>query len=193
MDLATLQHLQDSASLPSGQLDWIFLAYIGYGVIRGVFRGLAEELAGLVGTALVFLGSWRVYRPVAEGLRQYTRIENEALSQGAAYVVMFLLFMFVWKIVILLLHKALDRIFPKHLKRPGGALLGGMKSVVVLCVVLMAVQLSGVGFLKEKLVEGTRFGRFTQDVLPATLAKWWPGLYPVEASPPSPAGNAHGP
>ncbi len=193
MDLETLSALQESAAANVARLDWVFLAYIAYGVIRGVFRGLSEELAGLLGTLLVFVGAWKYNRPVAAAILRNTRMEDEAMARGLSYLLMAIAFLIAWKVAILLLRKTLDRIFPDHLKRPGGALLGGAKSALALCVVLTAAQLSGIPWLREHVVEGTRFGRFSQEKIPGALARWWPALYPDDPERPGAAVDAHGP
>lgn len=182
MDSSLLAQLQDPAS-PYGIMDLVFAVYLIFGLIRGLFRGLPAELAGLVGTLLIMIGGWRFYRPVSEFIMVHTRLEGEIPAQTLAYILMVVLFLVTWNLLILMVRKLGEFTFPDALKRSGGALVGTFKSALILCVLLYAVNLSGVSFLKDSLITGTWFGRTTQQVIPQTLNRWLPTLFPPQDEP----------
>ena len=185
MDMSVWEYIQHPDT-PVGVMDLVFALYIFYGLIRGAFRGFADEVAGLLGTVLVFFGGWRFYRPVSDFMMEKTRIDNEQASRAVAYILMVFLFLVTWKLLTLLLRKLLNLSFPEQIQAPGGALLGGLKCAVVLCVILLAVRLVGHGFLDKHLLQESWYGRTTQQVVPHMLHEWFPGMFPEDAFAPPP-------
>lgn len=179
---------------PVGLMDVVYSLYIVYGILRGLFRGLSEELAGLVGTGIVFYGGWRFYRPVGLFIQEHTRLENEDSARVLAYVLMVFLFLASWKLVVFLIRKLMKWTFPDQIQAPGGAVLGGAKCALVLCVLLLAVRLLGHGFLDKHMIQDSWMGRTTQEVIPAMVHRWAPGWFPEDAfDPPSAEDAEHGP
>ena len=192
---AFVAYLQDPETL-FGILDPFYAAYLIYGLVRGLFRGLPEELAQLLGTLLVFAGARMFYQPVSEVMIEHTKLENPDASLALAYLLMVLLFFVAWRVITILLKKAIHWTCPEALHRPGGALLGLAKSTVILCLVLTAVTLSGHTFLQDHLVERSWFGRTTQNVIPEAIEEYLPDGFPGRESesphrePPDGSGDA---
>ena len=180
MDPDLVNNLTETTSTIS-VVDWVFLAYLGFGLIRGFFRGLADELAGLLGTLIVFVAGWRLYRPVSDMLLEHTRMQNEVPAQALAYVLLVVLFLVAWNLLIFILKKIGTLTFPKGLNILGGGFMGLAKCAGIICILLYAVNLSGIRLLQEKLVEETWTGRATQQVVPETLNRWIPALFPTES------------
>ncbi len=180
MEVSFWEYLQDPDT-PAGMMDLVYALFVLYGLIRGAFRGLAFELAGLLGTAAVFLGGWYFYPPVSRFLIEYTRMDNDQAARAVAYVLMVLLFLISWKVITLLVRKLLNLTFPEQIQGLGGAVLGGLKCAVTLCVILLAVRLVGHGFLDKHLIQDSWLGRTTQEVIPDKLHEWFPGRFPEDA------------
>jgi len=192
--MAALRDYLMSLDLPFGLMDGVYALFILYGLIRGVFRGLALELAGLLGSVLIFFGAWRFYLPFAEWLLTNTRLESQKTGEIMAYLLAVLVCFLVWQLLFLLLGKFFAFAVPKVLQRPGGAVLGALKCAVTLCVLLLAVNLTPFETLKQWLVTDSAFGRATQQRVPETIEKWFPGLLPESLAPdgeaPHGSGNA---
>lgn len=159
-------------------MDLLYGAILLYGVIRGLFRGFGMELAGLVCSVLVFFSAWRLYRPLAAWLLENTRLESQPAGETIAYLLTAFLIFILWKVLEVLLRKLFTLATPDALKRPGGAILGGLKSAVFLCAVLLGVMLSGREPLIQGFVDKSFFGRLTQRHVPEKLNQWFPGLLP---------------
>ena len=163
---------------PLGPVDMIWVLYLCYGLIRGMFRGLPKELAGMLGTLTTLYCSWRFYGPVSSTIRETTRVESEIASELLAYGLLVLTLLISWKVITLLLLKTLDLTCPEQLQRWGGGLLGLSKATLIVCVFLTAVNLSGYDPLREELIQNSWFGRTTQRVIPVALHEALPEVFP---------------
>jgi len=176
-------YLKDPAT-SFGTADLIFGIYLLFGFIKGMFRGLPRELAGLLGTVVSLFVAWKFYSPVSAFLRTHTRVDSEAGSTLLAYLLLVLVLFIAWKTITFLLKKTLDWTCPNQLKRWGGALLGTTKHLLVLSVGLTAVLLSGHEELTEQLINKSALGRATQRVVPEFLHQAMPAVFPPPATQP---------
>lgn len=176
-----------------GLMDPFYAFYLIYGLVRGLFRGLPEELAQLVGTVLVVMGAHFFYRPVSALMIEHTQLDSEEASLALAYLLMVLLFFIVWRLITLLIKKALDWTCPKSLHRPGGALLGLAKCALILSILLTAIQLSGHSLLTDHLITRSWLGRRMENVIPERARKYLPEWIPQPAgTPEAPSGDEDG-
>jgi membrane protein required for colicin V production len=167
-----------------GKADLIFGIYLLFGFIRGMFRGLPRELAGLLGTVVSVFVAWKYYAPVSAFIRAHTRVESETGSTLLAYILLMLVLFIAWKTITFLLKKTLDWTCPHQLKRWGGGLLGTAKHLLVLSVVLTVVLLSGEKELTDPLIDHSALGRATQQVVPGFLHRAMPAFFPPPVSEP---------
>ncbi|MGA0333620.1 MAG: CvpA family protein [Kiritimatiellia bacterium] len=172
MDTVTsfLDWLRDPET-PFGLFDLGYAVLLLYGFLRGIFRGLPEELSQLMGTVLIFFGSMYFYRPVSAFIIQHTRLEDPTASKALAYFLIFLVLMLAWKLLTFLIRKTLDWSCPKQIRRLGGALVGTAKNALLIAVVLAAVMISGHQVLKEAMIEQSWYGRQIQALLPAGISE----------------------
>ncbi len=178
----------------ASSIDILFVLYLFFGLIRGVFRGLALELAGLLGSGLIFFGAWRFYIPLSEWLLQNTRLESQETGRLMSYILVVIVGLVLWQVIMLLLKKIFTIAVPSVLQRPGGAVLGLLKCAVILCVLLLAVNLTPFEDTKNTLLQNSAFARFTQHWVPEKIERWFPGLLPEPLRPaekePHGSGNA---
>nr|MDA3872678.1 CvpA family protein [Kiritimatiellia bacterium] len=154
---------------PFGVFDLVYGTYFLISFIRGLFRGLPEELSQLLGTLLIFWGGSQFYTPVSEYIISHTRLEEPAASKALAYVLIVLVFLIAWKLLTFLIRKTLDWTCPKQLRRFGGAAVGLLKSAIIVCVILAGVLLSGHKVLIDHMIEQSYVGRTALDILPAQI------------------------
>lgn len=179
---ALLTYLQDPET-PFGVLDPIYTLYLSYGLILGLFRGLPEEFAHLAGTILIAIGAHMFYQPVSTVMIEHTRLDSEEASLALAYVLMILLFFTLWRLLILVIKKALDWTCPRLLYRPGGAILGLAKCVLVVGVILTGVHLSGNQVLTDHLITQSWIGRTIGETVPQKVEPYLPDWVPSPTAP----------
>lgn len=163
-----LDYLKDPAT-PFGMFDLVYAIFLLYGLIRGMFRGLPEELSQLLGTVLVFVGAMKFYQPLSDFMMEHTRLEDPTASLVLSYLLIFLTLMIVWKLITFVIRKALDWSCPKQLKGLGGGAVGLIKNALLIVVVLVAVLISGHQVLRESMIENSWTGTQVLRVLPAAV------------------------
>lgn len=164
MDIPLLEYFQDPDT-PVGVLDLVYALYILYGLLRGMFRGFAKESASILGTVLTFWGAWHYYPALSTRLLNNNLLDNEMASQVLAYILLVFLILVLWRLVTFLLHKFLSGTMPKQIQRPGGAILGTLKALVVLTILLIAAQLTRIEALQKHMIDESALGRIVRDNL----------------------------
>ena len=117
-------------------LDIAFLAVLGLFTLRGLFRGLVEEVAGLVG---VIGGFWLANRHHADAAAYVGRVVEDPAWVGVlSYVVVFLGVLLVVSIVARIIRKLLVLSFAGWLDHLAGGAVGVAKGAII-CSILLAV------------------------------------------------------
>ena len=125
---------------PVSLVDVIALAAIALGTVRGYFRGLSGELARVISLVAAFAIGLRFYEPLAEQVMAYTRISGEnapvaafIITVAAAIVCLFLMRFVLKRIMKVVIEERADKV--------GGVIAGLLRSVLVVLIVFLALNL----------------------------------------------------
>lgn len=118
-------------------LDIVIIIILGYGLIRGIFRGMVKEISSIVGVFAGFYAAYSYYPLVSEILEDW--ITNvpflNILSFMLIFCVIFFLISILGVIIKYLMHVAslgwMDRLL--------GASLGFGKSVLIVSIILVVL------------------------------------------------------
>lgn len=118
-------------------LDIVIIIILGYGLIRGIFRGMVKEISSIVGVFAGFYAAYSYYPLVSEILEDW--ITNvpflKILSFMLIFCVIFFLISILGVIIKYLMHVAslgwMDRLL--------GASLGFGKSVLIVSIILVVL------------------------------------------------------
>jgi membrane protein required for colicin V production len=118
-------------------LDIVIIIILGYGLIRGIFRGMVKEISSIVGVFAGFYAAYSYYPLVSEILEDW--ITNvpflNILSFMLIFCVIFFLISILGVIIKYLIHVAslgwMDRLL--------GASLGLGKSVLIVSIILVVL------------------------------------------------------
>lgn len=118
-------------------LDIVIIIILGYGLIRGIFRGMVKEISSIVGVFAGFYAAYSYYPLVSEILEDW--ITNvpflNILSFMLIFCVIFFLISILGVIIKYLMHVAslgwMDRFL--------GASLGFGKSVLIVSIILVVL------------------------------------------------------
>lgn len=116
-------------------LDVLLLALMAIFAVRGAFRGLLEEITGLVG---ILVGIWlagRYYALLGQTLFSWT---GSSWSNTAAYVIILCGALVAVSLVSRLIHSFLKLTYADWLNHLAGAAVGGLKGVA-LCAVIVTL------------------------------------------------------
>lgn len=137
-----------------------------FSLVRGVFKGLSGELAGLISAAAALAAGWYAFRPLGAWVEGHTR-----LSGGPAYVFAFALAVIAgyvaMRIIRLVLRSILEFSFKGTIERVGGALAGLFHGAIVAAVVLVFLSLWQNETVHRLITQESVAGRFvTQSLRP---------------------------
>jgi membrane protein required for colicin V production len=141
--------------------DMVIVVILGYGVIRGVFRGLIRELAAIAGIAVGFYVAYANYKTISPMLARW--ITTPAYLDIASFIILFcavlMIITGVGILIRLIIKVALLGVFDRML----GGIFGGVKGALI--VSLMFVLL--VSFLPPggvKMVSDSKLAPYVNAV-----------------------------
>jgi uncharacterized membrane protein required for colicin V production len=141
-----------------GFLDFVVLAYITYGVIKGRRRGLVAELPSTVSLALFFLTGWGLFKIMYRGLAQASALAGQSvgiLTFGGLVAASVALVRKMRSRLRWLAEKSAD----EHHQRIAGAIAGGVRAFLHASVVLLILAHWPLHFLTRPLAQGSLLGR----------------------------------
>ncbi len=119
-------------------LDIIIICILGIFIIRGLFRGLVQEILSLVAVVLaVYLASSYQYLLVPH-LERY--IKTEMIVNGLVYVLIFAGTILVFWLLAKLIKSILDISMLGWIDRTTGGLFGAIEGMLISLILLMFIQ-----------------------------------------------------
>lgn len=130
-------------------LDIIFIAVAAFFVLRGLFRGLARELASIIAVVLGYIVASNYTDVVVPYLK--AAIHNPGVVHFVAYLVAFFGTVFGVKAFLWLFSKVIKLTPFGFIDIPAGAVIGFGKALVLCCAVLLGLStyLPDAHFLEE--------------------------------------------
>lgn len=120
-------------------LDWVLLAVTAYTTLRGAFRGLFREMLGVGTVAGAYLLTNLLQPVAAPGIARM--FGNPAVGAVAAYTTVFVGCVLALNLVVGLLTRLSSDSGPAALLNGvGGAVLGGVKGLLVVAIILFLVR-----------------------------------------------------
>ena len=138
-------------------------------VLIGLKRGLAAELARLLGAGAALIAAWAFHGPVAAWLDTYSRLGAEA-ARATAFVTLFVLALAATMLLRMLLRGMVTVTFAPKLERIGGAFAGLIRGSAWLVAIFAVLILVPQPFLNRVAGEECATGRFVRRTLPALSA-----------------------
>jgi len=153
---------------PFHALDWVLLAWLLYGAIRGGLRGLSGELGRLLALVFILGLAWRCGPRLADILSGQAGLSASG-ARALAFSLLLLGGFLLMVLARLMLRRWLAFTFKGAFERWGGAALGLLGAGLIAMAALM-----GLAWLPH---EGVR-AAVTQDArIARTLYRWGPRLY----------------
>jgi membrane protein required for colicin V production len=130
--------------------DFLILAILAYGLIRGVFRGLVREISSIVGVLGGFYAAYTYYRPLAKLMSAW--ISNPVYLNILSYLAIFSGVVITVGILAVIIKYLLNIAYLGWVDRICGALFGLLKGVLVsfvLFIMLTAFLPAGAPLIKN--------------------------------------------
>jgi membrane protein required for colicin V production len=141
-------------------LDIFFVVVLGFFLIRGIFRGLIQEISSIVGLILGFFLANKYYSLALPYLEKF--ISNDNWAQIASYVAIFLGVMGLVFILSIILKKLVKVVVLDWLDKIGGGVLGLIKACLICSITLLVLT----SFLpaKTEFIRNSRLAPYVHKV-----------------------------
>jgi len=154
-------------------LDWILLGFLLLAAMRGLSRGLVQELSTVAAPVAGLAAGIFLYKWGAEVLR--TRLHLETLPELVAFGVLFLIGFAVVKVVATMIHEGIEAAELDKVDRSLGLVLGLVEGLVVVALILIILQVQPLADA-SKLLAGSWFARTLLPLVGPEVAKAFDAL-----------------
>lgn len=118
-------------------LDVVVLIVVAFCLIRGLFRGLIREVAGIIAVVAGFYGANTYYPMIAVHIEPW--IESPGIRNLLCFFILFSLILMVVGALARLIRKLLRLVFLGWVDRTFGMVFGGAKGVLIIAVLFIMV------------------------------------------------------
>lgn len=140
------------------------------GILLGLSRRLSGEVAYLISVVVAFVVGLIAYRPLADWF-----LDLEPLGPRSAHALAFLAAVVAAGVLMILVRLGLARVIRVALSeqadRALGAIAGFVRSVVLVTVIFIVMNLVPSTFLNRQFGEASAIGRVVQEFMPAIEEK----------------------
>ena len=112
-------------------LDWIIFAVAAFFPVVGLFRGFSGQLGSLAGMAAALVAGYFLFAPLKGAVTGGNWVSGEAAQNAVAGIADFTAMLVVFGIVRRIVARFVSFLVPQPMNAIAGALIGLLKSVVV--------------------------------------------------------------
>ena len=134
--------------------------------VRGLIRGLSEELEGLVVLFSSLFAAWRYHPLVAEKIIMHTRLSEGIVSDSLAYIALFIGIGIAAKLIMMLVSGILQIVFKGPVERIGGIVAGLAQGLGIIALVILLATAVNVPIVKKHMLEESKIGNFGSERVP---------------------------
>jgi membrane protein required for colicin V production len=118
-------------------LDVIILIIIGFCLVRGIFRGVIQEISSIIGVVAGFYAAYTYYPRLEPAIKN--AIPDAAHLKIVAFLILFCGVFVAVSLLGLLIKKLMKLVFMGWLDRVSGAGFGVLKGILIVSVLLLAL------------------------------------------------------
>lgn len=118
-------------------LDMLIVIILGYGLIRGIFRGMIKELSSIIGVLGGFYAAYSYFPLVSAMMEDW--ITNVAFLNILSFMLIFCIIFFIISILGVIIKYLMHVASLGWLDRLCGASFGFIKAVLIVSVILLAL------------------------------------------------------
>ncbi len=118
-------------------LDVVIIIILGYGLIRGIFRGMVKEISSIVGVFAGFYAAYSYYPLVSEIMEDW--ITNVPFLNILSFMLIFCVIFFIISILGVIIKYLMNVASLGWMDRLLGASLGFGKAILIVSIILVAL------------------------------------------------------
>ena len=130
--------------------DIIIIVILGYGLVRGLFRGLVKEVSSIIGVLGGFYAAFTYYPKLSKLLSGL--ISDTAYLNILSFLIIFCVVLIVVGVLSIIIKYLMNISFLGWVDRIGGLIFGAIKSILIvsiLFIILTAFLPKGSAFIKN--------------------------------------------
>jgi|GEM_PF-973524 len=139
--------------------------------IRGLVRGLSEELEGLVVLFASLFGAWRFYPYVSEKIIHHTRLGEGIITDSLAYVLLFIGIGIGAKLIMVVVSGIFQVVFKGPVERVGGLIAGLAQAAGIIAIVILIATAVNLPIVKQNVLVESKIGSFGSERIPELYNK----------------------
>ena len=112
-------------------IDWIIFAVTAFFTVVGLFKGFSGQLGSLVGMAMALAAGYFLFMPLKGGVTGGNWVSGETAQNAVAGIADFVAMLVVFGIVRRIVARFVSFLVPQPMNAIAGALIGLLKSVIV--------------------------------------------------------------
>lgn len=140
--------------------DIVILIVVAFCLIRGLFRGLIKEVAGIIGVVAGFYGAFTYYAMAGSYLGQW--IETVAYRNLLAFFLLFCLVFILVNLAAVLIRKLLKVVFLGWVDCLFGMVFGAAKGILI--VTVLFIMLTTFVPDNAKFLSGSTFSPYAAEI-----------------------------
>lgn len=148
-----------------GLIDVAAMTLMALATLRGFFRGLSRELAGLVSLAVVLVLGVRLYPVAGAWMSGHSQLTGRA-AEAAAFILLVLVGMALLWLVRWLLGALVRVVVEPRVDRPLGAVAGALRGALLVLMLTLAAVLVPHERLNTAVVRQSWIGAWVERSLP---------------------------
>ena len=146
-------------------IDLIVVIFIVRGVYRGYKRGLSGEVLRFLGILIALYLSFKFYEPLAERIVERFSLEhNVAIALSFAGIALAVIIFFY--LVNRMVRSMMELPIIAAIERAGGAILGGVKTLLFVCAFLIILALVRIEAISNAVSRDSLFGSYAIAAVP---------------------------
>jgi len=133
--------------------DIIIIVILGYGLVRGLFRGLVKEVSSIIGVLGGFYAAFTYYPKLSKLLSGL--ISDTAYLNILSFLIIFCVVLIVVGVLSIIIKYLMNISFLGWVDRIGGLIFGAIKSILIvsiLFIILTAFLPKGAPIIKESVL-----------------------------------------
>lgn len=153
-------------------VDWLVILFISLWMLKGALKGLPDEMGRLLVLFVFLFAGWPLFGFMRNWLQDVQPgLQNRAAGELLCFVVCVLIVYLAARILRTTASAIISKAFTGWFVRLGGAVIAGIRALLIYAAVLLSIQVSNLQDVKDMTITHSRIGQHVAPPLPSVYGK----------------------